>query len=71
MNHQPYRAGSQEQPWGIPLALAAAIHLLALLPAMVAPHLSFFQRQRMPDFQTVSLINVAELPAPRLSLIHI
>lgn len=53
------------QPWGIPLALAAVIHLLALLPALVAPHLSFFQRQRVPDFQTVSLISVADLPVQR------
>jgi len=40
------------------------------LPALLAPSLSFFQRQRPPlDIQTVSLLNVAELapatPAPQ------
>lgn len=43
---------------------------MVLLPALLAPSLSFFQRQRPPlDIQTVSLLNVAELapatPAPQ------
>ncbi|MFH7325661.1 TonB C-terminal domain-containing protein [Desulfurivibrio sp. C05AmB] len=59
-----------QQPWRTPLALAIGIHLLVLLPALLAPSLSFFQRQRPPlDIQTVSLLNVAELapatPAPQ------
>lgn len=52
------------QPWGLPLFLAVGIHLLALLPALISPHLSFFQRQRLPEIQTVTLFNVADLPAP-------
>lgn len=51
-----------QQPWGIPLALAVGVHLLVLLPATLAPQLGFWQRQRPPvDIQTVSLFSVADL----------
>lgn len=47
------------------MSLALGIHLLVLLPAILAPHLGFWQRQRPPvDIQTVSLFSVAELATP-------
>ncbi len=51
-----------QQPRGIPLALAVGVHLLVLLPTVLAPLLGFWQRQPQPlDIQTVSLFNVAEM----------
>ncbi|ADH85592.1 energy transducer TonB [Desulfurivibrio alkaliphilus] len=55
-----------QQQWLIPLLLTVGVHLMVLLPTILAPQLGFWQRQRPPvDIQTVSLFDIGDLaPTP-------
>ena len=53
--------GDLDSPWKSPLNLSVGLHLLVLAAALIMPSL-MEHRPRIPEFYTVNLINVAEVP---------
>lgn len=53
--------GDFDNPWKSPLNLSIGLHLLVLAAALVMPAL-MEHRPRLPEFYTVNLINVTEVP---------
>ena len=53
--------GDLDNPWKSPLNLSIGLHILVLAAALIMPSL-MKHRPRLPEFYTVNLINVTEVP---------
>ena len=62
--------GDLDSPWKSPLNLSIGLHLLVLAAALVMPSL-MEHSTRLPEFYTVNLINVTEVPETTATLIRL